>query len=77
MKYQCPECGDGEAIDLEVLSHVRLIQTEEGFETDADLAERGDHEFDDATLAICAACGHAEALSAFDTQPDDDDEKAA
>jgi hypothetical protein len=58
--WKCPKCNST-CLNVSVVASAKLIQEEDGnFQTEID----GDHEWDDASLMWCDACGHsAETLS--------------
>ncbi len=62
--YQCPACGDTDAIDVAATVRVRL--TDDG--SDADASANGDHGYGPGSLATCAACGHVGKLGDFDPE---------
>lgn len=57
--YRCPECKATDQIDITIKTSARLVQPEgreDEFETDCDMAENRDHEWDDDSEATCMAC---------------------
>ena len=68
-KYCCPQCGETDKLQVNVLTSAKLIQYEGNFETEIN----GDHEWDGQSIMWCV-CGFSEASSAFECECQDDEE---
>jgi hypothetical protein len=58
---RCPKCGSYGPFEVFVSMRVLL------YDSGADDAEDGSMEFDDATLAICYACGYQSAFGNYNS----------
>jgi hypothetical protein len=58
---KCPRCGATDEIDIAATIWVRLC--DDG--TDTDEAHSGDHEWSDASPAVCCACHYAGTVREF------------
>lgn len=65
----CPVCGDNETIDIAATVFVRVTNTSDGPETDADEARDQSHEWDAATPCVCRACDHTGTVGEFRGEP--------
>jgi len=64
-KYVCPECGKD---NLEVVVEVwaKLIQTDDGFETDTSEPDDGSHNWNGNSHMRCRDCSHSAIAEEFE-----------
>lgn len=65
--YKCPECGS-DALEVTIETWARLIQHEDGCETDTDEAQHHDHEWSENSVMRCVECGHDAIAEEFEVE---------
>lgn len=71
--YKCPECGS-DALEVTIETWARLIQDEDGPQTDTDEAQHHDHEWGDNSVMRCVKCGHDGIAEVFEVEEDEGEE---
>ncbi len=63
--YVCPQCF-GDDMDVSIETWARVIQHEDGVQTDVNDSQFGDHEWDEKSNMQCRYCGHCDESGKFD-----------
>lgn len=66
MDYRCRKCGTTEGLEVQAAVWLRLHQSEDNIETDADQSSCGDHEWDHKAPMQCTECGFEGRVDDFD-----------
>jgi len=65
--YRCPDC-DSTDLEVSVVVWATLLQTEEGFETDATTPDDASHDWSDQSMMRCRDCGTERTAAKFNDE---------